>query len=74
VSDLQQRRAASAVAILDAAVRDCDVRLEQARAAGDGPECALIGREHHMAAVLRRKIAAVLHVELPAPEGPPGRR
>ena len=37
------RQDASILAILDAEVRDCYVRIDQARLFGNGPECEAMG-------------------------------
>jgi hypothetical protein len=50
------RKDATILAILDAEVRDCDARIDQARLFANGPECANVAREKHTAVRLRRQI------------------
>jgi len=61
------RKDMTVVAILDAQIRDCNVRLGQARRSGDGTECASIGREKAVARRLRRQIGKAIG----APPTPP---
>jgi hypothetical protein len=54
------RKELTIVATLDAQIRDCNVRLGEARRLGDGPECAIIGREKAVAKRLRRQIGVIV--------------